>query len=550
MASSTNNILKLLLLLPALSLSRTWALDSSQSSSSCHSSSSSSSSFCKTTPYPEVCLDALEHNIHEISTATSPNNTAYYFHYTLKTATNESRKLSTLLSKAGILNNIIEKQRGTIQDCTELHQITLSSLQRSVSQTNDAPINKRKLADARAYLSAALTNKITCLESLDSASGPLKPALLNFIHDTYKHVSNSLSILSSQFPQNISQHSQNNRRLVDVGVPTWISKKLESRTRMLESESKVLLTVAAGGTGNFTTITDAINFAPNNSIVKTEIYVKQGVYEENVVIPSYKLNIFLRGDGTDATIITGNRSVVDGWTTFNSATLAVSGEGFLARDIRIENKVGEEKHQAVALRVNEDFVALYKCSIIGYEDTLYVHSFRQFYRECEIKGTIDFIFGNAAVVFQSCDIVSRMPISGQFTVITAQSRNSPDESTGISFQNCKILAEKDLSSSVKSYLGRPWRMYSRTVYLLSYIDNFIDPVGWTQWSNDDNQGLDTLYYGEYANTGPGSSIDDRVTWSGHHIMNLIDTLNFTVYQFISGVDWLENSPIPCEFWVN
>ena len=228
----------------------------------------------------------------------------------------------------------------------------------------------------------------------------------------------------------------------------------------------------------------------------------------------------------------------------------MSGKGFLARDIRIENKAGEEKHQAVALRVNADFVALYKCSIIGYENTLYVHSFRQFYRECEIRGTIDFIFGNAAVVFQSCDIFSRMPVSGQFTVITAQSRNSPDEPTGISFQNCNILAEEDLSSSVKSYLGRPWRMYSRTVYLLSYIDNFIDPAGWTQWSNDDNQGLDTLYYGEYANEGPGSSIDDRVTWSGYHIMDFLDTLNFTVFQFISGVEWLENSPIPCEFWVN
>ncbi|XP_075673845.1 putative pectinesterase/pectinesterase inhibitor 12 [Castanea sativa] len=589
MASSTNNILKLLLLLPALSLSRTWALNSSHSSSYCYSYSSSSSSstysssssssstsstssssscsssttsadhseyfaniesICKTTPYPKVCLDTLELSI---STANSPNNTAYYLHYTLKTAINESRKLSALLPKAGISNNIIEKQRGTIQDCTELHQITLSSLQRSVSRNNDVPINKRKLADARAYLSAALTNKITCLESLDSASGPLKPALQNSITNAHKHVSNSLSILSSQFPQNISQHSQNNRRLVDVGVPTWISKKLESRTRMLDSEydpSKVRLIVAADGTGNFTTITDAINFAPNNSNDQTEIYVKQGVYEENVVIPSYKLNIFLRGEGTDATIITGNRSVVDGWTTFSSATLAVSGEGFLARDLRIENKAGGEKHQAVALRVNADFVALYKCSIIGYEDTLYVHSFRQFYRECDIRGTIDFIFGNAAVVFQSCDIVSRMPMSGQFTVITAQSRNSPDETTGISFQNCNILAEKDLRSNVKSYLGRPWRMYSRTVYLVSYIDNFIDPVGWTQWSNDDNQRLDTLYYGEYDNKGPGSSTDDRVTWSGHHIMDILDTFNFTVSQFISGVDWLDQSLIPCEFGVN
>ena len=113
---------------------------------------------------------------------------------------------------------------------------------------------------------------------------------------------------------------------MDVDVPTWVSKKLDSRARILESEydpSKVLLTVATDGTGNFTTITDAINFVPNNSDDKTIIHVKQGVYEENVVIPIYKPNIFLRGDGTDATIITGNRSVVDGWTTYNSATLGM-----------------------------------------------------------------------------------------------------------------------------------------------------------------------------------------------------------------------------------
>ncbi|XP_023908299.2 probable pectinesterase/pectinesterase inhibitor 12 [Quercus suber] len=503
-------------------------------------------SICKTTPYPDVCFESLEPSINDIPIDTSPKNTAYYLVHTLKTAINEFKKLSNLFSDATHSNNIIEKQRGTIQDCTELHQITLSSLQRSVSRINDAPINERKVADTRAYLSAALTNKITCLESLDSASGPLKPAILNSITNTYKHVSNSLSILSSQFPQNISQHSPNNMHLVDVGVPTWISKKLESRTRMLESEydpSKVLH-VAADGTGKFTTITDAINCAPNNSNDRTLIYVKQGNYSENVVIPSYKPNIFLRGDGADVTKITGNRSVGDGWTTFRSATLAVSGEGFFAQDICIENKAGREKHQVVALRVNADFVALYKCSIIGSKDTLYVHSFRQFYQECDIRGTIDFIFGNAAVVFQLCDIFSRMPMSGQFTVITAQSRNSPDETTGISFQNCNILAKKDLCSSVKSYLGRPWRTYSRTVYLLSYIDNFIDPARWTQWSNGNNQGLNTLYYGEYDNKGPGSSTDDRMTWSGHHIMVLFDAFNFTMAEFISGVDWLKKLKVP------
>lgn len=225
--------------------------------------------------------------------------------------------------------------------------------------------------------------------------------------------------------------------------------------------------------------------------------------------------------------------------------IAVSGDGFLARDISIENRAGPEKHQAVALRVNADLAALYRCSIDGFQDTLYVHSFRQFYRESDVSGTIDFIFGNAAVVFQGCNIISRMPMPNQFTVITAQSRDTPDEDTGISIQNCSILATDDLSSnsgSFKSYLGRPWRVYSRTVYLESNVGSFIDPTGWIQWPG--GQGLDTLYYGEYNNYGPGSSTDGRVSWPGYHVMDYYDAYNYTVSEFITGDDWLDSTSFP------
>ncbi|GAU46148.1 hypothetical protein TSUD_401510 [Trifolium subterraneum] len=323
--------------------------------------------------------------------------------------------------------------------------------------------------------------------------------------------------------------------------PKWLSKSLD----LDKYDPNELLVVATDGTGNFSTISDAINFAPNNSMIKTVIYVKEGIYDENVEIPSYKTNIVMLGDGSDSTIITGNRSVVDGWTTFRSATLAVSGDGFLARDIAFENRAGPEKHQAVALRVNADLTAFYKCAIYGYQDTLYVHSFRQFYRECDIYGTIDFIFGNAAVVLQECDIVSRMPLPGQFTVITAQARDNPDEDTGISIQNCSIIATDELysnSSSFKSYLGRPWRVFSRTVFIESYIDDFIDQKGWTKWSTD--QGLDTLFYGEYENYGPGSKIDNRVEWAGYHLMDYNDAYNFTVSEFIIGDEWLESTSVP------
>lgn len=130
-------------------------------------------------------------------------------------------------------------------------------------------------------------------------------------------------------------------------------------------------------------------------------------------------------------------------------------------------------------------------------------------------------------------------------MITAQSRDTPDEDTGISMQNCTILATDDLqsnSSTVKSYLGRPWRSYSRTVCLESYIDGFIAPEGWTNWDGD--QGLDTLYYGEYQNYGPGSSTDNRVSWPGFHVMDYYDASNFTVSVFITGQEWLDSTSFP------
>lgn len=529
---------KLLFLLFAIFFSHTCAVNSSNASTTLHTNNLSSlRSFCTTTPYPEVCFNSLKLSI---SINISPNILNFLLH-SLQVAISETTKLSNLFHSVGH-TNIIEKQRGAVQDCRELHQSTLASLKRSLSGVRSS--NSRNIVNARAYLSAALTNKNTCLEGLDSASGTMKPVLVNSVINTYKHVSNSLSMLSN--PKKGTRKGQKNKALMNS--PKWSSISDHGLLQDSDGEEydpNEVLVVAADGTGNFSSISEAINFAPNNSMDRTVIYVKEGVYEENLEIPSYKTNIVMLGDGSDVTVITGNRSVGDGWTTFRSATLAVSGDGFLARDIAFVNNAGPEKHQAVALRVNADLAAFYRCAIYGYQDTLYVHSFRQFYRECDIYGTIDFIFGNAAVILQECNIVSRKPMPGQFTVITAQSRDSPDEDTGISFQNCSIIATVDLysnSSSVKSYLGRPWRVYSRTVYLESYIDDFIDPKGWTKWTNE--QGLETLYYGEYDNYGPGSSTDNRVEWFGYHLMDYDDAYNFTVSEFINGDGWLETTSFP------
>ncbi|XP_050220092.1 probable pectinesterase/pectinesterase inhibitor 12 [Mercurialis annua] len=542
MALSILNLLLLFISSP-ITLPPTSAVTTSSSPTSLNTTHLLKS-FCNTKPYPDSCFDSLKLSI---SITINPNILTYLLQ-TLQTAISEATKLTTLISSAASSSNILQPQIGTIQDCQELHQITLSSLQKSVSriQSND----KTKLADARAYLSAALTNKNTCLENLASASGPLKSVLVSSLINTYKHVSNSLAMIPNPNVNSKKKGGNNNtknRRL--LGFPKWLSGKdrriLEGDDGGDEYDPSEVIIVAADGSGNFSSISEAINFAPNNSFDRVIIAVKEGVYEEYVEIPSYKTNIVLIGDGSEVTFITGNRSVDEGWTTFRSATLAVSGEGFLARDITIENTAGPQKHQAVAVRINADLAAMYRCTINGYQDTLYVHSFRQFYRECDIYGTIDYIFGNAAVVFQACNIVSKMPLPGQFTVVTAQSREIPEQDTGISIQNCSILATDDLysnSSSVKSYLGRPWRVFSRSVILESYIDDFINPTGWTEWSGD--QGLDTLYYGEYDNYGPGSATADRVTWQGFHVMDYYDAFNFTVTYFITGDEWLDSTSFP------
>lgn len=159
----------------------------------------------------------------------------------------------------------------------------------------------------------------------------------------------------------------------------------------------------------------------------------------------------------------------------------IDGFHFIAKGITFENTAGPWKGQAVAPRSASDLSVFYRCAFKGYQDTLMVHSQRQFYRECYVYGTIDFIFDNAAVVFQNCIIYVRRPIRGQVNVITAQGRNDPFQNTGISIHNSQVRAAPDLLPVVKAfktYLGRPWQQYSRTVFLKSYLDSLISPVGW------------------------------------------------------------------------
>uniref|UniRef100_A0A803QLR5 Pectinesterase n=1 Tax=Cannabis sativa TaxID=3483 RepID=A0A803QLR5_CANSA len=309
--------------------------------------------------------------------------------------------------------------------------------------------------------------------------------------------------------------------------------------------------VSKDGSWDFTSINDAINAAPSRSYNDGYflIYVTAGVYSEYVNVGAEKTNLFLLGEGIHKTVITGNRNNADGFSISSSATLC---DGFMGANLSVVNAAGLHKEQAVALRNTADHSTFYSCSFEGYQDTLYIHSHRQFYRDCDIYGTVDFIFGNATAIIQNSNIYVRKPLLGQSAVITAHGRTHPTQQSGISIHNSNILPTTDLTTSnarlerrrrTKAFLGRPWRDCARVVYMQSYMDGVIDSAGWHRWDQTDF-GLNDAYMGEYNNWGPGSHTEKRPKWSAFHILNTTDAQDFTVSNFIDGDSWLPQTGVP------
>nr|GMD97572.1 probable pectinesterase/pectinesterase inhibitor 46 [Ipomoea batatas] len=200
------------------------------------------------------------------------------------------------------------------------------------------------------------------------------------------------------------------------------------------------------------------------------------------------------------------------------------------------NTAGAAKHQAVALMSAADLSVFFRCKMDAFQDTLYAHSNRQFYRDCDISGTVDFIFGNSAAVFQNCNILPRKPLPGQQNTITAQGKIDPNQNTGISIHNCTVWAAEDLAGA-PTFLGRPWKNYSTTVVMRSVLGSLVDPRGWLPWVG--NSAPDTIFYGEFQNFGPGAVTGGRVKWKGLKV-NITSQIasKFSVKQFIQGDKWI------------
>ncbi|XP_022852275.1 pectinesterase-like isoform X2 [Olea europaea var. sylvestris] len=510
-------------------------------------------STCAATLYPELCMSTIAAVPEAFSSIKSRKDVLMTaLNYTITTVQHNYFTVKKLAAKR---KSLTVREKSALHDCLEMIDDTLNELHESEDELKNYGSKNYSLSDyvdnLKTLLSAAQTNQESCLDgfSHDGADKRVRSALLKGQMHVFRLVSNVLAMIKNITDAQMAGNGDSfvERKLGEENEHEW-PKWLSAGDRRLLQASTVMpdVTVAADGSGNYRTISSAVAAAPERSTRRYIIRIRAGVYRENVEIPRRKTNLMFVGDGRMTTIITASLNVVDGSTTFNSATVAVVGDGFLARDITFQNNAGPSKQQAVALRVNADLSAFYRCSMLAYQDTLYVHSLRQFYVNCIIAGTIDFIFGNAAVVLQNCDIQARLPNSGQRNMVTAQGRDDPNQNTGIVIQRCRIRATSDLQAvngRVETYLGRPWREYSRTVIMQSDISDIVHPAGWYEW--DGNFALNTLFYAEYQNTGAGSGTSNRVTWRGFRVLtSTTEAQPFTAGRFISGGSWLEATGFP------
>ncbi len=268
--------------------------------------------------------------------------------------------------------------------------------------------------------------------------------------------------------------------------------------------------VAKDGSGNYTSVQESFNAIPSGNKKPVTIFIKKGIYKELLVLDSLKDFVTLMGEDKNETVLTfdNHQGTIlpngDTANTWTSASFFIYASHFKAENITFENNAGFTAGQAVAVFASGDQLSFFNCRFVGFQDVLFCFraGSRQYYQDCYIEGTTDFIFGSATAVFQNCLIHSKKK-----SHVTAAS--TPKEiKYGFVFFDCKLTGDAGLYGVS---LGRPWRPYASVTYIRCEIGDHILPDGWNNWRNAANE--KTARYAEYKTFGAGANIEGRVKWS-------------------------------------
>ncbi|KAI3728028.1 hypothetical protein L6452_16654 [Arctium lappa] len=469
---------------------------------------SESISFCDRTPFPELCNAIVGPKFESRNSG-------------IKESINQAHEaLGHFLVMA---RTVFDGHVKGWTDCLELYKDARHHLNLSTSHLNPTHFQK--------WLTEALVKHQACQNGFNGSN--LSSHLKHLVFVLQNFSKTLVDLLAENKPSAGKIFTADEHRMIqiaDVGLP------------------QANFVVAQDGSGAFKTINEAVQAAKQQrtGTDRFVIYVKSGVYNENVNIDASMPNLTLMGDGIDVTVITNDKNSEQGISLYDTATFQVWGAGFIAIGITFENTAGPGKSQAVALLSASDQSAFYKCSFKGYQDTLCLLQNRQIYRECDIYGTIDFIFGDATAVLQKCNIYVQKPVLGQENAITAQGRIDPNSSTGFVIHNSRVVGTMELAAargSVRTFLGRPWKDYSRVVFIMCFLDGLIDPEGWMPFPGSSAFG--SMYYAEYKNNGKGSDTAGRVKWPGYHVlMTDEEAEEYSVRKFLGGDSWIPQTGVP------
>jgi pectinesterase len=288
--------------------------------------------------------------------------------------------------------------------------------------------------------------------------------------------------------------------------------------------------VAADGSGDYKSLQEAISAAPMRTDPAAPhwiIRLKAGTYRERIYVQRERGNIHVIGDDREATVVSydlhANVPGPDGKPigTFRTPTVQVDGDGMIWENLTLANTAGPVG-QALALRADGDRLIFRRVNFLGWQDTVLVNRGRHYFEDCYIEGHVDFIFGAATAWFERCHI--HVLRDGYITAASTP-QGTPH---GYVFHRCRITG----AEGAKTYLGRPWRSFARTVFLHTEMSDHVRPAGWHNWNKPDAE--KTTFYAEFGSTGPGAKPMERVTWA--QALTEAQAAQFTLAAVLAGAD--------------
>jgi pectinesterase len=296
--------------------------------------------------------------------------------------------------------------------------------------------------------------------------------------------------------------------------------------------------VAADGSGQYTSLQDAISAAPMNTdpaATPWTIFVKRGRYKERIYVQRERGNLHIIGEDAENTMIVfdlnASKPGPDGKPigTFRTPTLQIDSDDMVWENLTIANSAGPVG-QALAMRLDGDRLVFRHCRFLGWQDTLLLNRGRHYFADCYVEGHVDFIFGAATAYFDRCEIHA---LRDGYITAASTPKGQP---YGFVFADGKVTG----APGVKTFLGRPWREFAKTIFVRTEMSDAVKPEGWDNWKKPHAE--QTTFYAEAGSTGSGASSGTRVAWAKKLSPEAVATL--TPAAVLGGADAWDAASMP------